>query len=79
MATVWVLTFDNSPDPKAFADFHLAFAHYREHIEDRTGVMDWDDENFEWEEDKTGGLVRLSCHCYGEFIARLQELEVQGG
>lgn len=79
MATVWVLTVDNSPDPKAFADFHVAFANYREHIEERTGGLDWDDENFEWGDDEIQGLSLFSCHCYGEFIARLHELEVQGG
>ncbi len=79
MATVWVLTVDNSPDPQAFADFLIAFTYYREHIEDRTSFLNWDDENFEWETDETNGLARLSCHCYGEFIARLCELEVQGG
>jgi len=79
MATIWVLAQDNSPDLSAFADFHIAFSAYREHIEERTSGMNWDDENFEWEDDETGGLMRFSCHCYGEFIARLHELEVQGG
>jgi hypothetical protein len=79
MATVWVLTVDNSPDPEAFADFHVAFAHYREHIEERTGELNWDDENFEWGEDEINGKELFSCHCYGEFIARLHELEVLDG
>lgn len=79
MATVWVLEVDNSPDLSAFADFHVAFSNYREHIEERTSELDWDDENFEWEDDITNNLVTMSCHCYGEFIARLHELEVQGG
>lgn len=79
MATVWVLTVDNSPDPEVFADFHVAFAHYREHIEERTSGMDWDDENFEWEETEYQDLAIFSCHCYGDFVARLHELEVQNG
>lgn len=74
MATVWVLTVDNDPDSEVFADFHVAFAAYREHIEERTGCLDWENENFEWE---TDGSTRLSCHCYGEFIARLSEVEVK--
>jgi len=77
MATVWVLIVDNSPDPEAFADFHVAFTHYREHIEERTGELNWDDENFEWDNDNIQGLVILSCHCYGEFIARLNEVKVK--
>ncbi len=76
METVWVLEFDNDPDPQVFADFDLAFANYREHIEERTSGMDWDDENFEWN-DKEEGLKRFSCYCYGEFVARLHELKVQ--
>lgn len=79
MATVWVLEVDNSPDLGAFGDFHVAYAAYREHIEDRTSFLNWDDENFEWGTDETNGLATLSCHCYGEFIARLHELRVQGG
>lgn len=77
MATIWILTVDNSPDTKAFADFHVAFANYREHIEDRTSGMNWDDENFEWGSDEVNGLTISSCHCYGEFIARLSEVEVK--
>lgn len=79
MAIVYVLEVDNSPDLEAFVDFHLAFTAYREHIEERTSELDWDDENFEWENSSDRGLERYSCHCYGEFIARLHELEVQGG
>lgn len=77
MATVWVLTVDNSPDSQVFADFHVAFAAYREHIEERTSELNWDDENFEWEDDMINGLVTMSCHCYSEFIARLSEAEVK--
>lgn len=77
--TVWVLEEDNSPDLKAYADFHMAFSAYRKHIEERTSEMDWDDENFEWGDGKTNGLVTFSCHCYGDFVARLHELEVRGG
>ena len=79
MATIWVLEEHNSPDFTAFADFHVAFAAYREYIEERTSWMDWDDPNFEWEDSETNGLARFSCHCYGEFVARLHELEVQSG
>jgi hypothetical protein len=79
MATVWVLEVDNSGDLEAYSDFLVGFTAYREHIEERTSDMDWDDENFEWGQDETNGLERFSCHCYGEFIARLHQLEVQNG
>lgn len=79
MATVWILKVDNSPDLEAYGDFQIAFTAYREHIEDRTSNLDWDDPNFEWELDNTQGLERYSCYCYGDFVARLHELKVQGG
>ena len=75
--TIWILEGDNSPDLKAFSDFEKAFANYREHIDERTSGMDWDDDEFEWGDSEYNGLKVLSCHCYGEFVARLHEVEVQ--
>lgn len=77
---VWILTKHNEPDPEAFNDFNLAFASYREHIEERTSGLDWNDEEFEWHDgiyNVRKGLRSLSCHCYGELIAELYEVEIE--
>lgn len=78
MERIWILIRDNDPDPEAFKTFELAFASYREHIDERSG-LDWDDEEFEWHDYTYGdhNLRKLGCYCYGEFIADLHEVEVR--
>ncbi len=77
--TIWILIRDNDPDSKAFKTFEHAFANYREHINERSG-LDWDDENFEWHDYiyNNQGLRKLGCYCYGEFVADLYEVQVNG-
>ena len=76
---VWILETYGSPDLEAFEKESLGLNAYFEYIEERTSGMEHDDEEFEWEESHTNGLKRYSCHCYGEFVARLHELKVQNG
>lgn len=78
MATVWVLETYGSADLEAFLEESLGLNAYFEYIEERTSGMPHDSEEFEWEE-SNDDLKRYSCHCYGEFVARLHELRVQGG
>lgn len=77
MGTVWVLKKDNDPDLEVFRDYELAFANYREHIDDRTTGADWLDSEFEWEDSSHKGLRKLSCCFYGEFVASLQEAMIK--
>lgn len=76
---VWILEKYGDPDPEAYATEELGLKFYYDYIEERTSGMDHDSEEFEWGDSIYGGLRIYSCHCYGEFVARLNEVEVKDG
>lgn len=76
---VWILEEYGDPDPKAFATEDLGRKFYYDYIEERTGGMKHDAPEFEWSENVYLSGKQYSCYCYGEFVARLIEVEVRGG
>lgn len=76
---VWILEKYNDPDPEAFETEDLGLKFYDDYIEERTSGMPRDDPEFEWQNDIFCENKHYSCYCYGEFVARLTEVEVQNG
>jgi hypothetical protein len=74
---VWILEKYGDPDPEAFETEDLGLKSYYDYIEERTSGMEHDAPEFEWQTDSCNELKRYSCYCYGEFVARLIEVEMQ--